>query len=102
MKWEVRIVRPPYHDPPPVASVSSRELEKVLSTIECFLNTEYETPYTEGYILLRKDLEEKLKDCRFSRYPWWIRKYQAVLHDDLCAIADRARVDLQAVLKFRQ
>lgn len=66
VKREMRIVCPPYKEPPPITSVGTKELEKILSTINCFLWSEPETPYTEGYIMLRKDLEQKLSDRRFS------------------------------------
>lgn len=107
VKRYARIVRPPETSPLPIKSASTKDLEKLLNTINCFLSSEPEnaelgTPYSEGYILLRQDLEKRLHDARFAGYGWHIKKYQIVLDDNLRAIADRARVDIRAILKFRE
>lgn len=107
VKRYARIVRPPESPPLPIKTASTKDLEKLLNTINCFLSSEPEnpepgTPYSEGYILLRQDLEKRLHDARFAGYGWHIKKYQIVLDENLQAIADKARVDIRAVLKFRE
>jgi len=100
IKRSMRIVRPPAELLPALKCVGTEELEKLSSTID--LGFDADPTYRQGYLLLRQDLEEKLRDSRFRGYDWHIKKYQVVFDENLRAIADRARTDIVATLKFRE